>query len=41
MRLYLWNIDPLFPKERWNEEWEQYEQDRMGKSDRFSDVEIR
>ncbi len=28
--LHLWDIDPIYPKERWESNWEEYQQDRQG-----------
>ena len=33
MRLNLWDIDPIYPKERWEENWESYQEDRQGGSE--------
>jgi PAS domain S-box-containing protein len=30
MRLHLWDIDPIFPKERWDAEWKQFQENRQG-----------
>ncbi len=30
LRLHLWDIDPIYPKERWNSNWQQYQEDRLG-----------
>jgi PAS domain S-box-containing protein len=30
MRLRLWDIDPIFPKERWDAEWKQFQENRQG-----------
>jgi PAS domain S-box-containing protein len=30
MRLHLWDIDPVFPKERWDAEWKQFQEDKGG-----------
>jgi PAS domain S-box-containing protein len=30
LRLHLWDIDPIYPKERWESNWEEYQQDRQG-----------
>lgn len=30
MQLRLWKIDPVFPKERWNAEWEQFRKNKQG-----------
>ncbi len=30
MRLHLWDIDPIYPKERWEQNWESYQDGRVG-----------
>jgi PAS domain S-box-containing protein len=30
MRLHLWDIDPVFPKERWDAEWKQFQENKGG-----------
>ncbi|MCX9079944.1 MAG: PAS domain S-box protein, partial [Candidatus Methanoperedens sp.] len=30
LRLKLWDIDPVYPKERWETTWEQWQEDRQG-----------
>jgi len=30
MRLHLWDIDPVFPKERWDADWKQFQKDKGG-----------
>ncbi|MGB7769419.1 MAG: PAS domain-containing protein [Verrucomicrobiia bacterium] len=30
MRLHLWDFDPVFPKERWDADWKQFQQDKQG-----------
>jgi PAS domain S-box-containing protein len=30
MRLHLWDFDPVFPKERWDEEWRRYHENKGG-----------
>ncbi|MGA3285049.1 MAG: PAS domain S-box protein [Verrucomicrobiota bacterium] len=30
MRLHLWDIDPVFPKERWDAEWKQFQENKQG-----------
>ena len=30
MQLHLWDIDPVFPKERWDAEWKQFQENRQG-----------
>jgi PAS domain S-box-containing protein len=30
MHLHLWDIDPVFPKERWDTEWEQFQKNKQG-----------
>ncbi len=30
LRLRLWDIDPVFPKERWNNNWKRYRENRQG-----------
>ncbi len=32
MRLYLWDIDPVYPKARWDAEWKQFQENRQGGS---------
>jgi PAS domain S-box-containing protein len=30
MQLHLWDIDPVFPKERWDAEWKQFQENKGG-----------
>jgi len=30
MQLHLWDIDPVFPRERWDTEWKQFQENRQG-----------
>jgi PAS domain S-box-containing protein len=30
LQRYLWDIDPFYPKERWESNWEQYQENRQG-----------
>jgi PAS domain S-box-containing protein len=30
MRLHLWDIDPVFPKERWDADWKQFQENKGG-----------
>jgi PAS domain S-box-containing protein len=30
MRLHLWDIDPVFPKERWDADWKQFQKNKGG-----------
>ncbi len=33
LRLHLWDIDPIYPRERWDENWESYQPNRQGGSE--------
>jgi len=33
MQLHLWDIDPIYPRERWDKNWEDYQAGRLGGSE--------
>ena len=41
MRLHLWDIDPIYPKERWYKNWENYQINRQGGSEYIETVHRR
>jgi len=41
MRLHLWDFDPIFPKERWEAEWKQFQENRRGGSQQLETLHRR
>jgi PAS domain S-box-containing protein len=41
LRLRLWDIDPIYPQERWSQNWESYQDGRLGGSENIDSVHRR
>ncbi|MGE5804711.1 MAG: PAS domain S-box protein, partial [Ignavibacteria bacterium] len=41
LSLYLWDIDPIYPKEQWNSNWESYQKNQQGGNEQIETLHRR